>query len=180
MSRKRVFRHREGQSMVETALLLPIMLTLTMGVMDVAFAFFAYVQVINAAREGARSAAQYEYIYQSGATTYTYADNDCNRGYGTGVDPPYTQNAQAAAVGELGSMAAVDAGQFAQGSCAAPGDVVVTYPDALDATNNPGREGQAVKVTVTYRYRLPVSSTLGIPTPSVSLSATNSQMIRRK
>jgi Flp pilus assembly protein TadG len=43
-----------GQSLVETALVLPILVILFLGIAEVGFLLFAEVQVTNAAREGAR------------------------------------------------------------------------------------------------------------------------------
>lgn len=48
---------QEGQSLVELALLLPILLLIMAGVLDLGRAFHAYVTVANAAREGARYGA---------------------------------------------------------------------------------------------------------------------------
>lgn len=48
---------QRGQSMVETALFFSILVTLLIGVVEVAVAVNAYLKVINAAREGARYAA---------------------------------------------------------------------------------------------------------------------------
>jgi Flp pilus assembly protein TadG len=47
-------RREEGQSYVETALVLPFLILLVMGVLDIGRAFNAYIVVTNAAREGAR------------------------------------------------------------------------------------------------------------------------------
>ncbi|MBS1253227.1 MAG: hypothetical protein MAG451_02276 [Anaerolineales bacterium] len=50
--------HRqEGQSLVELALLLPVLMLIFAGVLDLGRAFQAYITVANAAREGARYAA---------------------------------------------------------------------------------------------------------------------------
>jgi Flp pilus assembly protein TadG len=43
-----------GNSLVETALVLPVLLVLFLGIVEVAFLLFAHVQVANATREGAR------------------------------------------------------------------------------------------------------------------------------
>jgi Flp pilus assembly protein TadG len=50
----RLQRREEGQSSVELALLLPVLLLIMAGVLDIGRAFQAYVTVANAAREGAR------------------------------------------------------------------------------------------------------------------------------
>ena len=43
-----------GQSLVEAALVIPILLILFLGIAEVGFFLFAQVQVVNATREGAR------------------------------------------------------------------------------------------------------------------------------
>lgn len=49
--------HLKGQSTLELALVLPIFLTLLLGVFEIAFLFFYNVSVSNASREAARYAA---------------------------------------------------------------------------------------------------------------------------
>jgi Flp pilus assembly protein TadG len=44
-----------GSSLVEVALVLPVLMILFLGIVEVAFLLFAHVQVANAAREGART-----------------------------------------------------------------------------------------------------------------------------
>jgi Flp pilus assembly protein TadG len=44
----------EGQSLVEVALVLPVLVVLFLGIAEVGFILFAQVQVANATREGAR------------------------------------------------------------------------------------------------------------------------------
>lgn len=51
------FEKRKGQSLVETALVLPIILLLLTGIVDFGLLFNSYLVVSNASREGARSAA---------------------------------------------------------------------------------------------------------------------------
>ena len=51
-----LFRHRRGQSLVETAMVLPVLAFLTFGLLDFGRAYYFQVAVTNAAREGARSA----------------------------------------------------------------------------------------------------------------------------
>ena len=46
--------NEQGQSLVEIALLLPILLILFLGIAEVGFLLFSHVQVANAARSGAR------------------------------------------------------------------------------------------------------------------------------
>jgi Flp pilus assembly protein TadG len=46
--------NKKGQSLVEFALLLPLFVLIIVGVFDLGRAFFAYIAISNAAREGAR------------------------------------------------------------------------------------------------------------------------------
>lgn len=49
-----VFINRQGQSMVEFALILPLLVLMVAGIFDLGRAFFASITITNAAREGAR------------------------------------------------------------------------------------------------------------------------------
>ncbi len=51
---KTVAHHKQGQSMVEFALILPVMILVIAGIFDLGRAFFASITITNAAREGAR------------------------------------------------------------------------------------------------------------------------------
>jgi Flp pilus assembly protein TadG len=53
MKKKRI--SERGNSLVEIALVLPVLLVLFLGIVEVAFLLFAHVQVANATREGART-----------------------------------------------------------------------------------------------------------------------------
>ena len=50
-------RRSRGQSLVETAIVLPIVLLLVMGIIDFGLLFNNYIVISNASREGARKAA---------------------------------------------------------------------------------------------------------------------------
>ncbi len=50
----RISKGNAAQSMVETALILPIMILLMVGVLDLGRFYYAYITIFNAAREGAR------------------------------------------------------------------------------------------------------------------------------
>lgn len=51
----KVGKESSGQSLTELAILLPLLLLMLVGTLDLGRAFFAYVTVANAAREGARA-----------------------------------------------------------------------------------------------------------------------------
>jgi Flp pilus assembly protein TadG len=56
-SYRKINERRTGQSIIELALMLPVLLLLVVGVIDLGRVFFSYQAVVNAAREGARYAA---------------------------------------------------------------------------------------------------------------------------
>jgi Flp pilus assembly protein TadG len=62
-----------GQTLVEFALILPVFLMLTLGVVDGARIFSAYIAITNAAREGALFAAQSSNYSKWCSTTSTVA-----------------------------------------------------------------------------------------------------------
>lgn len=51
------YKNRKGQSLVETALVLPIILLILTGIIDFGLLFNNYLMISNASREGARSAS---------------------------------------------------------------------------------------------------------------------------
>jgi Flp pilus assembly protein TadG len=53
---KTLLHNQRGQSMIEFALILPLMVLIIVGIFDLGRAFFAYISITNAAREGARVA----------------------------------------------------------------------------------------------------------------------------
>ena len=52
-------RSERGASLIETALVLPLLLLLVGGIVDFGFAFNNYITITNAAREGARYASRF-------------------------------------------------------------------------------------------------------------------------
>lgn len=52
-------RSERGQSAVELAFAFPVLLLILMGILDFGRAFYTYVSITNAAREGARYGAAY-------------------------------------------------------------------------------------------------------------------------
>lgn len=55
LARKQViFRHERGQDLIEFALVLPLLFLFLFGALDFGRAFFSYIVITNAAREGAR------------------------------------------------------------------------------------------------------------------------------
>lgn len=51
---KSLILHGHGQSMIEFALILPVMVLIIAGIFDLGRAFYSFITITNAAREGAR------------------------------------------------------------------------------------------------------------------------------
>src|SRR6266404_8694608 len=67
---RRYRRGARGQSLVETAISLSVLLLIFSGAVDLGRAFFSWVQINNAASEGAHWAATYPGCIGSGANAY--------------------------------------------------------------------------------------------------------------
>jgi Flp pilus assembly protein TadG len=127
-----------GQSAVEIALLLPLLLVVLFGIVIVAFNFFALIQVSNAAREGARAGSLYRITNPT--TSLTLAQTVQKAIYDPG--PP---------VGSALGFLPVSAGSFSVGS-----DVQVTGLNGCNVASP--NVGCMFSVKVTYRYTMPVVS----------------------
>jgi Flp pilus assembly protein TadG len=130
-----------GQSAVEMALTLPLLLLILFGLIISVFTFYAYIQVSNAAREGARAGSLYRITYPStGSPTPSLLTQTVQKAiYDSSLNPP---------VSALGTLP-VTASSFN-----VVNDVGVVYSG--DATNP--RPGDVVTVTVGYSYTMPIVS----------------------
>lgn len=116
----------KGQGMVEFALLLPILVLIVFGVLELGRAFFAFIAISNAAREGARV-----FTFRPDVTTIA--------------------NIQTAVTTEIGSSPLVDVSKIAsiQIECGDP-IAVVSSDSALKACP----KEKPIRVTVTYNHNL--------------------------
>lgn len=125
-----------GQSLVELAMTLPIMVMLVMGVIDVGFALYGSIQVAAASYEGARVGAVY-----GGDLSKTDAQNQSDR---TTVvqNAIYNPSTHTSAMGLLSTSSP----NFNVAT-----DVVVTFPgDTPPDPLNTTRKGMEMVVKVTY------------------------------
>jgi hypothetical protein len=135
----------EGQSAVEMAIILPVLLILLVGIVSAGFMFYAYIQVSNATREGARAGSLFRMTQFD--TGWTLEE--------TVQKAIYDSDTGQSALGFL----PLDASSFVVTS-----DVVSTLEDgntsdtcALDTTAP--CQGDRLYVEVTYRYTQPFLST---------------------
>ena len=79
-------RNSKGQSLVETALVLPLLLLIVFGTIEFGRVFNAYLVVSNASREGARAAAVGNYLRTAGIETNNITED------GKGYSEPIADN----------------------------------------------------------------------------------------
>lgn len=128
----------KGQGTLEMALVTPVVFVLLMAVLELGFAVHAYINVVWAAREGARAGAVY--MYQQGCDQ---SANDENRERGTGAcSPHYSDNVRDAVARSASLLKSFDKVNH----------VTITY---TQTTTNPWetRSGDLVHVEIAYPYR---------------------------
>lgn len=138
----------KGQSAVEIALLLPILILILMGIIVFAFIFNANIQVSNAAREGARAGSLYRMTRVHQLNGNVYFDSLRDTVNWAIYDPRPTTPVNA-----FGNLP--------------PKNYSVDIGYSGD--ENAPRSGDTVKVTLTYSYTMPVLSVMlpMIPNPIV-------------
>jgi hypothetical protein len=166
-------RRREparGQSLVEVALILPILSVLLMGIIEFGFLLYAHVQVANAAREAARAASLYR--------STRYATTDVGFSCSGSIKGWSLQNVAEQAVvsrlpldgnGCLNSSAAIASTSLGRLNPApvSPDVIQITFSDTQDSVFWPSSQatgnvmpiaGTRAAVTVVYPYHLVVVS----------------------
>ena len=131
---------QRGQAAVETALLLPILVILLFGIIMSGFTFYAFIQVSNAAREGARAGSLYR-------ITQAVSGLDLPQTVRQAIYDPGTGSSALGFLSPTGSSFNVTS------------DVSVPTPVDVDGDGIIS-SGDRLTVTVTYRYSLPVLSLL--------------------
>ena len=168
VSERPASRRTSGQSMVEMALLLPILTLLLLGVIEFGFILYAHVQLANAAREAGRAASLYR------STRYAYTSNytnppDCDSGVdGWSLDNTVRQAVVARALDNQGCP--LSNGAISSTSLGAldpqpsPDIWTLTITDSngflpQSGTTNP-LPGTHATLTLSYPYRLLILSNL--------------------
>jgi Flp pilus assembly protein TadG len=126
MHRTHLVDHQKGQSMVEFALVVPLLILVIVGIFELGRAFFAYIAITNAAREGVRI-----YTFTPDKTTF----NQINETVTT----------------EIGSASAVDPNNIASINISC-GIINIPVNNDTDLDNCPSE--QPITVTVTYSHEL--------------------------
>ena len=138
---KRNSERQHGQSAVEMALVLPLLLVLLMGIIIAVFMFYSYIQVTNAAREGARAGSVYRLT-------------------STGSGLTLAQTVKQAIYDPVTGLSALGFLPPTGSSFSVASDVAVTLlkPDNTSGDQSDPRPGDRLTVQITYRYTLPIIS----------------------
>lgn len=153
-----------GQTLVEFALILPIFLLLTLGVVDGARIFSAYIAITNAAREGA--------LYAGSGTNY---DKWCSTTSTVKCPTGWTAAKQSADPDNIAFRVQQETQGLTQSL------VILDPPTCADSAGTTVACGStAVRVTIKVRYEMTlfvpaVSALMGRP---VRMDATTSAMIQ--
>jgi Flp pilus assembly protein TadG len=142
-------RGEEGQSLIEAAFSMMVLLMTVLGIMDMAMALYSYDFVADAAREGAR----YAIVHGSACTGCVATSSSIQT---------YVQNM--GLVGIKPSDLTVTATWPDTGSLCTP---------SLNPCNN---QGNNVKVTVNYVFHLGIPL---VPSSTLNLSSTSESIISR-
>lgn len=148
----------DAQSLVEFALLLPVLLYILMGIIQFGLIFNAYVTLSNAVREGAREASFYVY---DGSQSLTW--NDTER-----LKKLMTATVNARGILNMGSAWNVGTTNFRHpgswnnvsacstnaGCTTTDSDVTVTFTVPADVTTNDPRRGYQMSLTAYYHEQL--------------------------
>lgn len=89
-------REQSGQSLVELAIILPVLILILVGIMDLGRVFYAQIVITNAAREGARYGSMYP-MDIAGIKARAIAEA---QGTGIQIDPDHVQVSGTATPGE--------------------------------------------------------------------------------
>lgn len=154
---------KSGQSLVEFALVLPLLVLLLYGLAEFGFLLYGHVQVTNAAREGARAGSLYlgsrfHYTAASGEDCWSmqrWVENALvqhNRN-GNGC-PLATYNTTIHSFGLLSSTPCTSAAQM---NCWTLQPLLINGSAINDSPTWIGaRVGDPLQVEVTYRYDMPL------------------------
>ena len=146
-----------GQSLVEFALVMPILFFLLLGIIQFGFIFNTYVTMTNAAREGARTGTIY--VYNRNCTK---AQNDELRHEAIRTALLASMNLlgksapQFTTTAASGSDCTTSGGWMTLGLTSVNGDVTVTYSVPDGVTDNDSRTGEQVTVHASYHEDLVV------------------------
>lgn len=148
----------DAQSLVEFALLLPVLIYLLMGIIQFGLIFNAYVTMSNAIREGAREASFYVY---DGSQSITWNDTERLKKLMTAtvnargiLNMGTAWNVGTTNFRHPGSWNNVSACSTNAGCTTSDSDVTVTFTLPADVTANDPRRGYQMSITAYYHEQL--------------------------
>ncbi|GIV96013.1 MAG: hypothetical protein KatS3mg057_0670 [Herpetosiphonaceae bacterium] len=136
-----LIRQREGQSLVEIALCLPILLVLLLGIVELAILFSVYVGMTGSAREGARAGAIYQY---SGSTPSLNDQTACTT-FAATLDAERSAEVNQAITSTLNPI--IDPARLQV-------DIAYLESPCIQDAFNPSRAAQIINVTLSYTHTI--------------------------
>ena len=126
---------RRAQSLVEFALVAPLLVALIVGAIELGILFVTYIGLTNSAREGARAAAVYRYNGPAPLSTETnaYTKIDTSR-------QTYASSVITATLSPLSPTTALT--------------MTMSYTPTIPLSENPYRAGDTVAVTLQQRHQV--------------------------
>jgi Flp pilus assembly protein TadG len=148
---------RPGQAVVELAIAMPLLALMLFGLVDFGRAYFQYIAVVNAAREGARSAAYGFHNLSNAANPAQDTVQGRIKVADGGLSIPNDTSHIQIQFYDMTVSPAVLCAHFDYGSNAIAWDAPYTAPTA--GVQKCPKEGDAVKITVASDY-LPITPLL--------------------
>lgn len=156
-------RDKSAQSLVEFALILPLLVLLLYGLAEFGFLLYGHVQVTNAAREGARAGSLYlgsrfHYTAASGDDCWSiqrWVENALVQHTRDGKGCP--QSGYNTAVHSFGLLSATPCTSASQMNCWTLQPLLINGGGVNDSPSWIGAQvGKPLQVDVIYRYDLPL------------------------
>jgi hypothetical protein len=160
MLRQRDRITRRGATLVETAIVITLFLTLVLGMIDLGMGVFLQHMVSEAARQGVRQSIVHGSLAPSGWNGGAWDPTQSIDVVATDTGVPIVASLRNGPLGELedpGFLTGLDLGETR---------IQVTWPDATNSTES------RMRVTVSAPYRPMMTFIFGNPTITLSATAT--------
>ncbi len=164
---------RRGQSLVEFALVVPIVVLLLIAVFDVGRGVYAYTSIANAARVGARVAVVNQLYPDSSATQC--AESMPVEDLAPGSTPTWSARACAAAAATSLGLLPSD---VTIGYAPPSGSALACPAGPVPATTAPFHVGCIASVTVSYTWS-PITPVIGSLMGPIRMSSTSQMPVER-
>jgi Flp pilus assembly protein TadG len=171
--RPRQVAARRGQSLVELALLLPVLALIVLGTVDLGRAFFAYERLVNAAREGALFGVHYPAQLTATSTTTPSSADPYNVVYRVRQE---SASASGTADPDLGITVTSDGNSDVR--CYAGRSTTPLATGSFAGDCSTAKSGDTIQVRASYAFRPLTTQLVGIVGASFRMRATARMVIQ--